>query len=222
MGIVYRKPIVIGISGKLGSGKNYLADQIIAILHKLGYTTSETSYATALKNELTNVYQLIKRNASPHIIAEKMQITLEEAAHLVAISIEELTANPSLTGWHKTPTVRAGLQYLGTDVRRKKDNDYWVKQIDQYVDKTVDYVFIPDVRFVNEADWIKDHYDGFLYRVEVPVEVIIRRAYERDKVVYTEEQLNHRSETALDDYTRFDQIVGESYVSEEVAQLVLK
>jgi hypothetical protein len=59
----------------------------------------------------------------------------------------------------KPPLVRALLQNYGTEVRRKDDPDYWVKQyIDELEDIAtlgVEKIVTDDVRFINEAWAIK-------------------------------------------------------------------
>ena len=58
-----------------------------------------------------------------------------------------------------------------------------------------DVVIIPDVRFLNEIDKIKDKYkDAILIRVERPDFVS----------PLSKEQQSHKVETTLDDYKEFD------------------
>lgn len=101
-------------------------------------------------------------------------------------------------------TFRLGLQWWGTEFRRAMHGDtYWVKQLNFAMqqeglgqfDKHV-YI-ITDVRFKNEADYIKRN-GGLLVRVERPEPLtwrdwmpwnIIRRVND-----------DHSSETDLDDY----------------------
>ena len=89
---------------------------------------------------------------------------------------------------------RSLLQYVGTDVIRNQDPNYWVKFIYNiiYMFKDEwDYVLIPDARFPNEITYLYNYSDGEVYHVRV-----IRPGY---KNKLTEEQKNHISETALDD-----------------------
>lgn len=89
---------------------------------------------------------------------------------------------------------RTLLQMVGTDTIRRKDADFWVKfikQILQFFPEEWDFVIIPDTRFPNEINQIKDTF----YLVSLKVS---RPNYENH---LTEEQRQHPSETALDDYT---------------------
>lgn len=104
-------------------------------------------------------------------------------------------------GWDgkKDEKGRALLQHLGTDVVRAKDPNYWVymmvKIIDMFKDEW-DFVLIPDCRFPNEAEIMKERFHGRAVRVVRP-----------DYVNHlTPEQRNHPSETSMNDYT-FDYLV---------------
>ena len=97
-------------------------------------------------------------------------------------------------GWDgkKDEKGRALLQYVGTDVVRAKYPDYWVRFIADMLEMfngTWDYVLIPDCRFPNEIDVLRDQgLNVFHLRVVRP----------NFTSSLTEEQLKHISETALD------------------------
>jgi hypothetical protein len=97
----------------------------------------------------------------------------------------------------KDEEVRHVLQYVGTDVIRNVNPDYWVDFISNFLkmfSQDWDYVLIPDCRFPNEIQrMIEDGWDVFSVRVN-------RTDFESN---LTEEQKNHISETALDNY-KFD------------------
>ena len=106
---------------------------------------------------------------------------------------------------------RTLLQYVGTDVIRQKNPDYWVNFLigifNLFPDEW-DYVLIPDTRFPNENDLMKEYFDVTTVRVTRP-------NYDNG---LTEEQQNHESEIALDDY-KFDyQIVnnGDASIHNEI------
>ena len=98
-------------------------------------------------------------------------------------------------GWsgQKDQKGRELLQWLGTDVIRKNYEDTWVDMVVALLKgiKTLyDYVIIPDVRFPNEIDRMRDNFDCITVRV-------IRPNFDNG---LTEEQRKHPSETALDNY----------------------
>lgn len=86
------------------------------------------------------------------------------------------------------------LQYMGTDVIRAKNPDYWVGFIKEFMtmfENEWDYVIIADCRFPNEIKlWEINNWPNISLR-------IIRDNFASG---LTDEQLNHPSETALDDF----------------------
>ena len=98
-------------------------------------------------------------------------------------------------GWNgiKDENGRKLLQWLGTDVIRKNYKDTGVDMIIALlkgIQTLYDYIIIPDVRFPNEVDKMCDNFDCITIR-------IIRPNFDNG---LTDEQKNHPSETALDDY----------------------
>lgn len=105
-------------------------------------------------------------------------------------------------GWdgQKNESGRYLLQYVGTDVIRKQNPDYWVDFVINlmrlFADEW-DYVLIPDARFPNEIErWKQEGFDVTTIRV-------VRPEFES---TLTAEQLSHPSETALNDYP-FDFVI---------------
>lgn len=104
-------------------------------------------------------------------------------------------------GWNgeKDEAGRQILQYVGTDVVRKKDPDYWVNFVLNLLHLFPgewDYVLIPDCRFPNELEKVRSSgFDSVHIRVERPDYVS----------PLTQEQQRHPSETSMDgiaaDYT---------------------
>src|ERR1041385_511621 len=91
-------------------------------------------------------------------------------------------------------TYRNLLQLWGTNYRRKfYGEDYWIKKLLFKISNSVaDITIITDVRFLNEAQMVKQ-IGGYLVRIERPSDsVLIDR---------------HPSEIELDDYKKFDFII---------------
>lgn len=88
---------------------------------------------------------------------------------------------------------RSLLQYAGTEVIRAKDPNYWVNfilSILRNFDSNWDFVLIPDTRFPNEINVLKENgFDVVHLRIERP----------DSESELSEEQKSHSSETALDD-----------------------
>lgn len=87
------------------------------------------------------------------------------------------------------------LQYVGTDIIRKEKPNYWVDfvvDIIRFFGDSWDYVLIPDTRFPNEIDVLKENFTNVQH---------IRVVRPNFVSTLTEEQLKHPSETALDNVT---------------------
>lgn len=99
-------------------------------------------------------------------------------------------------GWNgeKDAEGRRMLQYVGTDLVRMRNPDYWVDFVGDLLElfgETWDYVIIPDCRFPNEITKLTEcGFDTVHVR-------IIRDNFDNR---LTEEQKNHPSETALDNF----------------------
>jgi hypothetical protein len=122
-------------------------------------------------------------------------------------------------GWdgQKDQKGRTLLQWLGTDVVRKKKPNYWVDFVKGFVElfkDKYDYVLIPDCRFPNEVElWKQDGWDITALHIE-------RLDYENH---LTPDQRNHPSETALDNY-KFDYYIktvsGTEFLEKEVDKFI--
>ena len=88
---------------------------------------------------------------------------------------------------------RTLLQSIGTDIVRKQDPDFWARflsEILSFFPDQWDYVIIPDTRFNNEIECLKNAGFPVIHmRVDRP-------CFDNG---LTEEQKRHISETALDD-----------------------
>jgi len=99
-------------------------------------------------------------------------------------------------------TIGETLQLVGTDLFRDNyDTDIWVKSFfNEELDGKLNdgkIIVVPDVRFVNEANYILQE-GGYLIRLEGDP-MSVRENSLRD--------LNHISETDLDDYTNFSKVI---------------
>ena len=99
-------------------------------------------------------------------------------------------------GWNgeKDKTGRSFLQYIGTDVIRRQDPDYWVNFLRDmllFFEGSWDYVLIPDLRFPNELTKLREA--GF----DVLHLKIVRDSQESE---LTTSQQKHESETAMDGF----------------------
>lgn len=100
----------------------------------------------------------------------------------------------------KNEKSRTLLQWLGTDVVRKRSSSFWVDSVFRIIllfEEDYDYFLIGDCRFLNECLILKN---GFFKVINVNV---IRKNFE-NSLTYLQRQ--HPSETSLDSY-EFDYII---------------
>lgn len=129
--------------------------------------------------------------------AGMMKTALESMGHTVLIAhYGDLVKYVCRTffGWNgeKDAYGRSLLQKVGTDIVREQRPNYWVdfvKDMLSMFPNEWDFVLIPDSRFPNEIDGLKQ--DGFNV-----IHLRVRR--ENFESPLTIEQQNHPSETALD------------------------
>lgn len=164
--------MIIGISAKMGCGKTTLADYIIEEL-----PFKRKAFADILKQECSETYGY----------PLEWNYTGEGKHQLISLNV--LPKQPM--------SVREILQWHGTDFRREQDWNYWVKLMDKEIKEDED-IIIDDVRFENEADFVKKR-NGLLIRLE---------PYPGWK---PEKYSNHVSETALDEYDGWDLVLKPKY-----------
>ena len=109
---------------------------------------------------------------------------------------------------------RSLLQHLGTNVVRKKNPDFWVKTVYDFVytfENEFDYFIADDTRFKNEISYFqeRDPFSYFSIRVE-------RIDFENS---LTTEQRKHDSEVDLDDWS-FDLYLESKSGYENLSEIV--
>ena len=126
--------MIIGLVGNLGCGKDYITNNYL--IPYLGKDRCQIiSFADSIKVEL-----MVHMN----IDFDKLFIKKDKDS-------------------------RELLQVYGTDImRRKHGNDIWIKYVDSWIKvhkfRKKDFFIIPDVRFQNEADYIKKN-NGILIKI---------------------------------------------------------
>lgn len=131
--------MIIGLSGYAQSGKDTVAKILV---EEYGFT--RIAFADKIKELL---YEM-----NPRINDRQLQQWVD------------------MQGWDRIKTmseVRMLLQNLGVGARKIMGELVWVKLAIMRLDSDKNYV-VTDVRFTNEADWIKEVYGGHIWRVERP------------------------------------------------------
>lgn len=92
------------------------------------------------------------------------------------------------------------LQWYGTDIARAQNPNRWVEAIRDRIQIDIpDIAIITDVRFPNEAEFVKEN-NGYLVQV-------IRVKEDGTQFLDPGRDPNHPSETALDEYLGWDYII---------------
>lgn len=177
--------VVIGITGKKGAGKTYLASQIVATyggiilnfaqpLKLLSYKYFGI-YLTKDKQLILEKFGKLEENfkLNSHIskvIVENIIKNSNQLSHLISKINDYAELLPSLykiiVNYYSSKEekerdkyARIWLQMFGTDlVRNLIDKDYWVNELKEAInkiEKETNIVVIDDVRFINEFEFIK-------------------------------------------------------------------
>ena len=185
---------IIGLSGKMGCGKNYIAEKILYPHFKNYYNILIIGFGDLMKNELfardlTLSYDQLYDNK-----------TFETRQKLQQYGTEN-----GRDKYHQDIWVRGLDIQIETFRRRSGENSL---------------VIICDVRFNNEYEYIKQK-GGKIIRIEAPNRTKLRYSKEAS---LDEEQMkiimNHRSETELDN-TVFDILIKNDF-NDEFNKEILK
>lgn len=212
-----RKTIIVGFSGKMGAGKDYLSGRVREALGERGAEIGSSSFAAPLKNEMN---EIIARYEEPtEVLAKDFDIPLDQMQKLKDFIKDDYAAKgKELNAYDRTDGVRAALQYLGSDIRRAQNDGHWVEKYHTVLDQDQDFSFATDVRFPNEADSIVRD-GGIMIRLEISPEKLRDQAIKRDGFDNLQAR-NHISETALDGYGRYDLVLRDGYKVEDVIEAV--
>lgn len=200
---------VVVISGKMGSGKDTIAPLLMPALNRV--KQSHRFFAAPLKDELNEIILIIQNSASQEEanlrVSRDMQTNAKDHVAFVIDTLWSPVKSGELkTSYDRTEQSRLALQHWGTQVRRAQDENYWVNRAIRSVSPELAEgisVYVTDARFPNELDAVKE-IGGLLIRLDVSPEVQEKRIFDRDGIVISDAARNHVSETAVDDYERFD------------------
>ena len=201
----------IVIAGKMGYGKDYVGNLI-----KNNFSNIEKiSFADALKEEVEHIINLTRNNSSLEHIAYEMNVSKDEIKPLYIAMIAFKDIN-ELTVKKKNSTIRFMLQYWGTDVRRKNNENYWVqKTVDKIleINRLGNVALITDGRFPNELKGVSE-LNGITIQLDISKEKQIENLLNRDGILPNKEAFNHPSETSYLEYKDFDLILTEDVLSD--------
>lgn len=144
--------------------------------------------------------------------AEALRASLENDGHSVLIAhygdlVKYVCKQFFAWNGEKDEYGRSLLQSVGTDVIRAARPDYWVDFVTSILElfpDEWDYVLIPDSRFPNEIEAMKEKFHAIHIRVDRPGFIS----------PLTPEQQAHPSETALDGYPADHYIINDGTLAD--------
>lgn len=208
---------IVAFCGGMGAGKDTYG-KVFAEINEAYVDTVHISFAYTLKEEADEIIKDL-RVLKEKDLCIKHNLTKEEYNVLkdIAKSFTESTRAKD-----RTKDTRRFLQYLGTDIRRNKDNQYWVnKTKERLLRHSNSLAYITDARFENEFEFVRGC-GGMLVLLEAGTKERIRRIQERDGITPTKEALHHTSEKGIYHFNDYDVIINTENVKEKDIKNILK
>lgn len=155
---------IIGIAGRMRTGKSSLARLLEEYLSHT-HTTMTFSFAEAVRQEVAEAIWSDRGSAEARFFLD-----IKESEH--------------------KDSVRPLLQALGQAKRQMVDEDYWVEEMQNAIERQrgISIAIIDDVRHHNEANYCIEN--GILIKLRAPESTLIERGA-------NPERLAHYSETAM-------------------------
>ena len=204
--------VLLGLNAKLAGGKDTVAPPVMG---RLGIIDAEhVFFAKPIKAEFDEIITIIASSNDPAVATTMLVTTMNIPRHQAkrfVVAFFDVTRDPNhgRTGYTRFPEVRTALQYLGTEVRRGQDENYWVKRalIPAFAAMAEDRsVYFTDVRFPNEV-LAAQRVGSCVVRLEVTRETQYARLRSRDGIEPDLDALHHASEVVLDDFTGFNAVI---------------
>lgn len=209
----FRKhPTLLIFSGRKGAGKDTVAPLVV---DRLDISNARhMSFADPLKDEVDQIIKAIhqsknKAEAEKNLLDIDPEMPLGIRGQMVTLFKNVLNHGEYDHSRSHSAAAVTALQVYGTQYKRAKDPDHWVKKAVKAVEEAMSAGVTPyftDARFPNEVDALKE-LGGAAVRLNVSAEGQERRLLLRDGRAPNREELEHVSETALDDYEDFDVVV---------------
>lgn len=140
------KPVIISLGFRARSGKGEIASFLKSAYG--GCNLVVLSFASALRKEIHD---------EVHKIAAEFRCPPREALEVLCqrmgVKFDPFAKPDQLNPYSKQ---RYLMQVWGTELRRKQDPDYWLGKVAEQIEKQQPgIVIIDDMRFHNEAEWVK-------------------------------------------------------------------
>ena len=217
--IKHEKPTVILLTGKIGSGKDYIASTIIHELQD-SYDICKLSFAGEIKRIFRKLFRIYELNVSGTNVTNMLYTALRnDLIKLIGsanISINETKFNLLLDKFeeilvshnvYNKKLMRECYYIISNDIARKNDQNIWTRCLYNKIElirQYVDFIVVPDCRKLYEYNFMMSAYNIILVYIDSDVKT---RA-ERRKVTVKEilEMDNWEFEREIDmlkDYADF-------------------
>jgi hypothetical protein len=195
-------------SGKLQSGKNTASSFMYNYLIKEGKYPEYDMFARGVKEGCRKDFERL---------ADYLNVLAKELEEIPGGKFIANQLKITDENWFENKTIltRILLQSYGTDIFRNRVSEtYWIDELLSRFRKTkAECVLVTDVRFPNEIN----HVINNIRENEKVISIRINRNNEYD------EKINeHESETALDNYDRFDYIIDNDFTLEHLEREIEK
>ncbi|MDH1765124.1 hypothetical protein N5D37_05300 [Comamonas aquatica] len=165
-------PIIIGLTGANGAGKDTVAGMLSRALHTHRRQSCVMAFADPLYEEVAKAFLIkieqLKERRTKEQPSEALNLNMCIDPWFVQ-SIEKSCNVDVMSEVPRSP--RQILQWWGTQYRRAQDPLYWVKRFEhrvrQHQEAGIQHIVVTDVRFADEAATIRALV-GQIWRVHRP------------------------------------------------------
>lgn len=200
---------IIGITGRLGSGKTYYSNQLLESFKDEGKVCIKLSFADPIKKILFEKFGLSKYGNILDFSNYKIKETINDSLNVITIRLynenfdfsELIEKSNILDIFSKIDeknyeiSFRHIIQKFGTEIARSYNNNIWIDYMNQQINTfsmVVDIILIDDLRFLNEYEFINSFKNSKIIGLVTYEEKILRR---RQKTIEIDK---HSSETEID------------------------
>lgn len=187
------KPVITAFGYEARSGKGECASHLAK-----EFSSSRvllTSFAKVLRLE---IHQEMQRVMAQHYCSQREALEIMCISHRVPF--DAFAQADELNPYGKQRKLQ---QWWGTEFRRAQCPTYWLDRVaDEIAEKKPDLVLIDDMRFINEANWVKEQ-GGYTVHVHRPSDQKLKGA-----------EAAHISEHQLTEYAFDFKIVNDGSLSQ--------
>ncbi|MGC5329165.1 hypothetical protein [Micromonospora sp. DT62] len=215
------EPIRLAFSGRSGSGKDSVAEQVFALAE---VDVVRLAFGDHVKDEAAVLTGAVAAHPTdPALAATAVAQALDVDRGTAEAAVARVAAyhRAVAAGVSERAAVRPLLQWWGADVRRVRDPLHWVRQVVRRIAAMPDatHMYITDCRFPQELAHMRDA--GFVtVRVTCAEQLRLARLIARDGASSRAVD-GHPTETALDDDTPHDLVVANDGDLADAARKVL-